>query len=160
MKNLYGIIQGRTFAYSLFKFTCSLAFLCKLSGLLITSEKKRVWSFDSEGCASQTSVLPLVTALCLCLHPEATLHGYLVTPASLIDQDFFPAVRIILSTALGSHHPSELACKMEQTHVCWLSILVNTSLSQESFPSSGLPLWLHALGRWLMILLIHLTKAE
>lgn len=134
-KNFYGIIQGRP----LFKFTHSLAFLCKFWFPDLLGKEKI-------GPLTQRAVPPgylsclwlLLSVFACVLRPQ--LVRYIVTPPSLTDQDSFPTVRIILSTALGNPRPSEFACKMEQTHHCWLSMLINTSLSHGPFHSSELPL--------------------
>lgn len=126
---VYGISQGRTFTYHLFKVTHSLTFLSKPSGLL---GRRECDPLKHRTLPPGTSLLSLATAPCLCLSSEATLDVYLVTLPSLIDQEFCPTLRIILQQALGSHHPSELACDIEQRHRHHLSILVKALPSQEA----------------------------
>ena len=107
-RSVYGIIQGNTFIVYLRSSVLQL-FLSKL------------WSSDhfqkrSQCCPSNHRVLPLGHFSCLWLQcpfffcPRGHTQVYIVTSPSVMFQEFFPALIVILSTALDNHYSSDLAC--------------------------------------------------
>lgn len=135
-----------------------LFFFFNLSSLVSKSLPER-----SQHCSLNNRALPPGHFSCLAIVPclsllQGQLSIYVVTPQSVTDQEFFPALRVLLSTALSSHQSSDVACEMNQRHSCWFSTLMQESLSQGSFSNSFKVL--HTLGKWTMILLEHLAKAE
>lgn len=98
---------------------------------------------------------------CLCLPLKATLGRYKVTPPSLLDQDFFPPLQVILGTALGSHQ-SQVVRRNKAT-VAGSPFGSRYHYCRKPSPPLGVPYGfdiLNTLGRCPMIALVHLAKAE
>lgn len=98
---VYGIIQGRTFTN---------IYLGSFALQLFNLNSLATWSLlERSKCGPlHQRALPSVHFSYLWLQhvslpaPEATLGVHIATPSSEID-DFFPVLRIIVNTALGSH---------------------------------------------------------